>query len=334
MTGNTSSSSRCEGKENTNLYLQIDLQTRHFICHFFLSTYGGSNEGGTNYTMELSVDGTNWTTNKNENFRNSGSELKVHHNARYLRFSLKAGQGKVCMTTEIFGMEPGEGTTVSYTTGRTFTTAETTIPTASTTAKIASAATTESITAETTKSAKNSVTTVSYTTTKTSTTAETTTPADVDIMTTEDYVTTISYTTTRTSTTAETTTPADVDIMTTEDYGKQQLYRYAVYALAGIVLVFLIIIGALIRRLRQAVRTGRNIVTDHDIPVSPAERQESESGHYMELRPPQMQSPEPTYEPLQSRYSTHYYSNVGFVGGKSGNDDVRVYENVESGGIV
>ena len=116
--------------------------------------------------------------------------------------------------------------------------------------------------------------------------------------------------------------------------GKQQLYRYAVYALAGIVLVFLIIIGALIRRLRQAVRTGKNIVTDHDIPVSPAERQESESGHYMELRPPQMQSPEPTYESLQSRYSTHYYSNVGFVGEKSGNDDVRVYENVESGGIV
>nr|XP_058957463.1 uncharacterized protein LOC131784669 isoform X2 [Pocillopora verrucosa] len=207
------------------------------------------------------------------------------------------------MTTEIFGMEPGEGTTVSYTTGRTSTTAETTIPTASTTAKIASAATTESITAETTKSTKNSVTTVSYTTT-------------------------------RTSTAAETTTPADVDIMTTEDYGKQQLYRYAAYALAGIVLVFLIIIGALIRRLRQAVRTGRNIVTDHDIPVSPAERQESESGHYMELRPPQMQSPEPTYESLQSRYSTHYYSNVGFVGEKSGNDDIRVYENVESGGIV
>ncbi|CAH3116162.1 unnamed protein product [Pocillopora meandrina] len=298
VTGNTSSSSRCEGKENTNSYLQIDLQTRHFICHCFLS-----NEGGTTYAMELSVDGTNWTTNKNEKFRNSGSVLKVNHNARYLRFWPKAGQGKVCMTTEIFGMELEEGTTVSYTTGRTSTTAETTIPTASTTAKIASASTTESITAETTKSTKNSVTT-------------------------------ISYTTTRTSTTAETTTPADVDIMTTEDYGKQQLYHYAVYALAGIVLVFLVIIGALIRRLRQAVRTGRNIVTDHDIPVSPAERQESESGHYMELRPPQMQSPEPTYESLQSRYSTHYYSNVGFVGEKSGNDDVRVYENVESGGIV
>lgn len=30
----------------------------------------------------------------------------------------------------------------------------------------------------------------------------------------------------------------------------------------------------------------------------------------------------------------YYYSNVGFVGEKLGNDDVRVYENVELGGIV
>lgn len=83
------------------------------------------------------------------------------------------------------------------------------------------------------------------------------------------------------------------------------------------------------------MRRNEDIITDHDIPVPPVVPQESEPIHYMDLQPPQVQSPEPSaYASLQRRYSTPYYFNVGFVREKTGNDNDRIYENVEAGGIV
>ena len=54
-------SSWCAATGDSNPYLQIDLQTLHFICA--VSTQGNSqaDEWVETYTIQTSTDGTNWT---------------------------------------------------------------------------------------------------------------------------------------------------------------------------------------------------------------------------------------------------------------------------------
>ena len=57
----TAGSSWCAGTSDSNPYLQIDLQTLHFICA--VSTQGNfqADEWVETYTLQTSTDGTNWT---------------------------------------------------------------------------------------------------------------------------------------------------------------------------------------------------------------------------------------------------------------------------------
>lgn len=168
-----------------------------------------------------------------------------------------------------------------------------------------------------------------------STTAETPTSSAAEtVAATNDSGIELTYTPSRASTPAGTNTSAADETTTSEDNGKQQLYLLILIALSVIVLVLFVIIGGLIWQLRKGVRRNEDYITDHDIPVPPVVRQESEPIHYMELRPPEVQSPElSAYASLQRRYSTPYYCNVGFAREKTGNDNDRNYENVEAGGI-
>ena len=67
----TSGSSWCAGTNDTNPYLQIDLQTLHIICA--VSTQGNSqaDQWVTTYTLQVSTDGSTWTDYK------EGGQLKV-----------------------------------------------------------------------------------------------------------------------------------------------------------------------------------------------------------------------------------------------------------------
>jgi len=60
----TLGSSWCAGTSDSNPYLQIDLQTLHIICA--VSTQGNSQaeEWVKNYTLQSSIDGSNWTDYK------------------------------------------------------------------------------------------------------------------------------------------------------------------------------------------------------------------------------------------------------------------------------
>ena len=68
----TAGSSWCAATGDSNPYLQIDLQTLHFICA--VSTQGNSqvDEWVKTYTLQISTDGTNWT-----DYTDSGGQVKV-----------------------------------------------------------------------------------------------------------------------------------------------------------------------------------------------------------------------------------------------------------------
>ena len=68
----TAGSSWCAAAGDSNPYLQIDLQTLHFICG--VSTQGNSqaDEWVETYTLQTSTDGTNWT-----DYTDSGGQVKV-----------------------------------------------------------------------------------------------------------------------------------------------------------------------------------------------------------------------------------------------------------------
>ncbi|PFX30132.1 Neuropilin-1 [Stylophora pistillata] len=111
----TSGSSWCAGTNDTNPYLQIDLQTLHIICA--VSTQGNSraDQWVKNYTLQLSTNGTTWTDYKEGGkakvlIGNDDRNSEVKHAiygvlTRYLRFLPKVYQGGVCMRTEMFGVE-------------------------------------------------------------------------------------------------------------------------------------------------------------------------------------------------------------------------------------
>ncbi|PFX30133.1 Neuropilin-1 [Stylophora pistillata] len=111
----TSGSSWCAGTSDTNPYLQIDLQTLHIICA--VSTQGNSqaDQWVKNYTLQLSTNGTTWTDYKEGGkakvlIGNGDRNSEVKHVVygvltRYLRFLPKTHQGRVCMRTEVFGVE-------------------------------------------------------------------------------------------------------------------------------------------------------------------------------------------------------------------------------------
>ena len=67
----TSGSSWCAGTNDTNPYLQIDLQSLHIICA--VSTQGNfhADQWVTTYTLQVSTDGSTWTDYK------EGGQLKV-----------------------------------------------------------------------------------------------------------------------------------------------------------------------------------------------------------------------------------------------------------------
>ena len=68
----TAGSSWCAAAGDSNPYLQIDLQTLHFICA--VSTQGNSqaDEWVETYTLQASTDGTNWT-----NYTDNGGQVRV-----------------------------------------------------------------------------------------------------------------------------------------------------------------------------------------------------------------------------------------------------------------
>ena len=68
----TAGPSWCAAVGDSNPYLQIDLQTLHFICA--VSTQGNSqaDEWVETYTLQTSTDGTCWT-----NYTDNGGQVKV-----------------------------------------------------------------------------------------------------------------------------------------------------------------------------------------------------------------------------------------------------------------
>ena len=72
----TAGSSWCASANDSNPYLQIDLQSLHIICA--VSTQGNSkaDEWVETYTMQTSTDGLNWTDYDN------AENLKVPTNLR------------------------------------------------------------------------------------------------------------------------------------------------------------------------------------------------------------------------------------------------------------
>ncbi|XP_022783220.1 protein sidekick-2-like isoform X2 [Stylophora pistillata] len=107
-------SSWCAGTSDTNPYLQINLRTLHIICA--VSTQGNSqaDQWVTNYTLQLSTDGTTWTDYKeggqvmvlrgNNDRATSVKHVIYEVLTRYLRFLPQTHQGGVCMRTEVFGV--------------------------------------------------------------------------------------------------------------------------------------------------------------------------------------------------------------------------------------
>ncbi|PFX14397.1 uncharacterized protein LOC111344826 isoform X2 [Stylophora pistillata] len=316
----------CAETSVTSSYIEINLHTLHTICAVSAHEISPANKPVKNYTIRISTNGSTWEDYKengkvkifqgyNEKTLRRKHDLKATVTARYLRFLPAGYQGHVCMTTEIFGKEKIAVKASSSTTSRASNTERTNTPSA-----------TEAVTTE-----DSVITTIRGV----STTAETPTSSAAEtVAATNDSGIEVTYTPSRASTPAGTNTSAADETTTTEDNGKQQLYLLILIALSVIVLVLFVIIGGLIWQLRKGVRRNEDYITDHDIPVPPVVRQESEPIHYMELRPPEVQSPEPSaYASLQRRYSTPYYCNVGFVREKTGNDNDRIYENVEAGGI-
>ncbi|PFX30092.1 Down syndrome cell adhesion molecule-like protein 1-like [Stylophora pistillata] len=111
----TSGSSWCAGTGNSKPYLQIDLKTLHIICAVSAQGNSHADQWVTNYTLQLSTDGTTW-----EDYREGGKiKILVGNNdrnsevkhvvygvlTRYLRFLPRTHQGGVCMRTEVFGVE-------------------------------------------------------------------------------------------------------------------------------------------------------------------------------------------------------------------------------------
>ena len=105
-------------------------------------------------------------------------------------------------------------------------------------------------------------------------------------------------------------------------------------ALSCTVFVLLIVIGALIWRLRRAVPNNKTTTVDNGITdtVSPGNPQVSEPGVYMELHPSpsQGQSRAPEYQSLQDSHVTLDYYNVGFKRGISEKKDEGDYEIAQS----
>ena len=68
----TAGSSWCAATSDSNPYLQIDLQTLHFICA--VSTQGNSqaDDWVETYTLQTSTDGTTWT-----DYTNKTGQVKV-----------------------------------------------------------------------------------------------------------------------------------------------------------------------------------------------------------------------------------------------------------------
>ncbi|XP_068727455.1 receptor-type tyrosine-protein phosphatase T-like isoform X1 [Montipora capricornis] len=112
----TAGSSWCASANDSNPYLQIDLQSLHIICA--VSTQGNSkaDEWVETYTIQTSKDGLSWTdyesTERLKTFLGNydrHSEVKNILSggvlARWLRFVGKAEHNKFCMRVEIFGVK-------------------------------------------------------------------------------------------------------------------------------------------------------------------------------------------------------------------------------------
>ncbi|XP_022806638.1 uncharacterized protein LOC111343721 [Stylophora pistillata] len=104
----------CAETNDTNPYLQIDLQTLHIICA--VSTQGNSraDQWVKTYKLQLSTDGTAWTEYReggqvkvlvgNEDGNSTVKHVLYGTLTRYLRFLPQTHQGGVCMRTEVFGV--------------------------------------------------------------------------------------------------------------------------------------------------------------------------------------------------------------------------------------
>ena len=115
--------------------------------------------------------------------------------------------------------------------------------------------------------------------------------------------------------------------------GESQVFRAAVIALCCIVFFLLIVIGALIWRLRRTELNKKATTVNSGIPAPSGGHQVSEPGVYMELhpRPSEGKSREPTeYQSLQDTRVTSNYYNVGFKKERSGKKDGGIYENSHS----
>ena len=106
--------------------------------------------------------------------------------------------------------------------------------------------------------------------------------------------------------------------------GECQVLRAAVIALCCVVFVLLIVIGALIWRLRRTEPNKKATTVNSGIPAPSGGRQVSEPSVYMELhpRPSEGKSREPSeYQSLQDTQVTSSYYNVGFKRERSGKKD-------------
>ena len=67
-------SSWCAATSDSNPYLQIDLQTLHFICAVSAQGNSQADEWVETYTLQTSTDGTNWT-----DYTDDAGQVKVTH---------------------------------------------------------------------------------------------------------------------------------------------------------------------------------------------------------------------------------------------------------------
>ncbi|CAH3169039.1 unnamed protein product, partial [Pocillopora meandrina] len=114
---------------------------------------------------------------------------------------------------------------------------------------------------------------------------------------------------------------------------ESQVFRAAVIALCCIVFFLLIVIGALIWRLRRTELNKKATTVNSGISAPSGGHQASEPGVYMELhpRPSEGKSREPPeYQSLQDTQVTSNYYNVGFKKERSGKKDGGIYENSHS----
>ena len=110
--------------------------------------------------------------------------------------------------------------------------------------------------------------------------------------------------------------------------GESQVFRAAVIALCCIVFFLLIVIGALIWRLRRTELNKKATTVNSGIPAPSGSHQVSEPGVYMELRGKSREPPE--YQSLQDTQVTSNYYNVGFKKERLGKKDSGIYENSHS----